>query len=409
MNSPLRIHSTIKVLFELGRRVFSKILCLVFLISILIISSCDNSERDCESLIGLTTIKETSNLDYGLSSLKIPVPDTILYKHFLFDVLAVNGDLNYVGYNNQSNRLELFDGNWFVSQSFDREISAKVSALTYHSTDSIFIVTEMPQKLYLINDLGEIINNWDVSKPFDSITDEYFYLASDNNSKVKNIGDGKLLVSLTRFDLQTANYEKEPGFLAVYDINESSWVGKPFGDMPDIYTKGEYPRDFSIPDVTIANDAIVVSFPLSSQVDFYDKNTFELTKSLCVKSKEVPLNNKIIKGDEIQEEGNYLITEPFFSGLHFDSALDVYYRFYFEEQPLLKLNGELNEFRFRKAKLIKLDVDNSTIVVYPFEHENTIYFMSKFGSSKEGQILIAFSNDGGETTLHLSELNINEK
>ncbi len=397
----------VKSYFKLFRRVFlHKILYLSFLVLAFSISSCDDSVSECESTIGLTFVKKTSNLDYSLNSLKISVPDTILYRHFLFDVLTVDEDTKYVGYNIKLNRLEIYDSVWHVSPSFNREISAKISDVTYHSTDSIFLVTEMPQKLYLTNSLGEVKNTWDLSKPFDSISDEYFYIADDNNSKVIYLNDGRLLVSLTRFDLQTNNYPEEPGFLAVYDIRKSQWVGKPFGNMPEIYTKGEYPRDFSIPDVTIANDAIVVSFPLFAQVDFYDKNTFKLVKSICLRSQEVPLNNKISKAEDTQEEGNYLITEPFFSGFHYDPSINVFYRFYFEEQPLLQLNGELNEFFFRKSKLIKLDIDNGTVVIYPFEHENTINFMSKFGSSKDGRISIAYNLTGGESTLHLSELNL---
>lgn len=353
-----------------------------FILGILLIG-CEQTTEHCN---GVTLKASLEHLEINLVPTNIQVPDTISSQHIIFDVDRKNNEFIYCGYNRKQHRIETYTGGqWTISESFHHSIKGNISAISVRSLDSIFLVTEQPQHLYLLNALGELNQMWDVSEPFSSVTDDYFYMADGNNNKPLISPDGtKALFNLTRLDMETENFEKEGGFIAAFNLKSSQWLRKPFGKVPKLYTKGEYPRDFTIPDVIWGNEFIVTAFPLSNKIDFYDSKTFNFLSSICLNSNRTPLNYKVSKHPDLEDEDNYLITQPFFSGIYYEQRTNSIIRMYFKEQTLNQVNGELNTLANRKMAIMRLSLSDSLVLIQDYKTENPMSFISKYGSSSEG-------------------------
>ncbi|MFY0591300.1 hypothetical protein [Roseivirga sp.] len=348
------------------------------------LDTCEGSKFESRSSFESLNVLPTS----------ITVPESFSSQHMLFDTFQTEGRLIYYGYNQSKNKIEFYNGEtWLESEQLDKDINTTISSISISSKDSIFLTTEQPPLLFMLNGHGDVVRKWDVSKPFSSITDEYFYLSDGNNNKPIFLNKGNQIVfNLTRLDLETKNFKKDKGVFAVYDIKSSSWIKKPFGDVPKIYSQGEYPRDLSIPDIELAGDFIAVAFPLSHAIYFYDLEHLHLKGKVCLDQQRTPLNYKVIKNPNAQDESNYLITQPFFSGLHFNPETNSIDRVYFREQPLKQPNGRLNLLTNRQIEFVRINLSDSTLSNQGYSTDSPINFLSKFTSSYNGQHYINSTN-----------------
>ena len=355
-----------------------------------------------------------SSIETRLEAVRIVVPDSLRSEYYLYDLLETESGFIYGGWDEKGMTINLYDSylnKWQRVNIDEKYIKGKLASITVVSKDSIFLLRQELPLLYLFNNNGDPVQQWDLSKPYKNELDASIYLLRGNSSKVRFNSDKSIIV-MPFMMFEASYYPKNTtfGVVNVYDLNESKWLGKPFGRIPDIYLKSEYPLDLSFPDITfVRKNQLAISFPLSPLIELYDITNQKKVNEFCTRSDRFPINRTLPKNSSLQDQENYLNTAPFYSGLYYLGSTNQFIRTYFKEQPLKGPNGRLNQLKLRKVYVGRIDLELNTKSFSTIESNNPVRLMSKFSVASDGNNLYSSINlNKSDDYLSLSKIQTNE-
>jgi len=292
--------------------------------------------------------------------LKTKVPDTVKYFHKNFDYDLISGD--YYGLETAIGikKIEVFNcGTEYIKTILleDPVFNGSINGIKLHTKDSIFIIKNDPFTLVLINDVGDVINVWNVGDAplnWDYSNDYYF---SGSNFQKPIVSGNTIYLPITPLDYFYHDDRDNINLFFSYDLKERKWKDF-FGAADDFYlTKDriDLPFDYTVPSITYAFNYILITYPLSSFIFKFNLDG-EMTQKICVSSKFITQFSKPPKREsDIQQTINYLRSAPFFGPLHYHSKVNVFSRVCFHEMSLYADDGTLNSLCNRRKSLQILD------------------------------------------------------
>ena len=236
-----------------------------------------------------------------------------------------------------------------------------VTGIYFHNFDSIFLVAENENKIYLIDSATEIVNKWHVDDGlpvygkagYDLYIGEFFKPHYESKKQQLTIG----LVTYTYFP-NTIPFYGLP-ILLDYDVVNNKLINN-YGYNPQEFTKDEV--YFLMDEFNMVNRKPyqILNFFGSHNLYFYSDSTKKLDKIVKVKSKYLPnriagIGKQGINLDDMQMQSKYYIeTGRYINFLH-DSYRNVYYRLVKKPSDFLTVDGKQRSFDSFEYSIMILD------------------------------------------------------
>jgi len=308
---------------------------------------------NCFSQLHRSLIKTTAKV------VKTQVPHNKHSRYEIFDVLTTRDSLFYYGLDLNNLTLNIFE----ISKGFKESISInvptldKASGISVYSRDSIFVFRDMPVKLFLINQKGVLINQWDLgSAPVDWDLSNEYYLEDYQHMKPL-LANGLLHLILSPLDYFYHNEKSRLKLFATYDLANKEWV-KLYGGPKGVYLKNniELPYEHGLPSRIIIGNYSYVSYPVDHYIYKYDYITGSLIDKLCASSRHIGKFSKIPDlGADMQQRLEFLITTAYYGKLNYHKDVKLVSRVVFHETPLFDVGGNMSDFCDRTISIMYFD------------------------------------------------------
>jgi hypothetical protein len=229
----------------------------------------------------------------------------------------------------------------------------------FHNPDSIFILLNPTNEIFLIDYLGNLVNNWQVSAERNRGEDKYLY-SFFNIAPVVFI-DKQLIVCQQSFD---TGYEtiksvrskkfKSPTDVSIELLDEKYEIFYQTGYFPSQYIE-HYWFDVNMSRTINNAGQLVYSYGVSDSVFIYDKE--ELIKAISAKSQFVagfkPFDGRMETNAHYVEQ--YTVEEPRYFQILYDQYFDCYYRIVLHSTELNNGDGTINTFADKPWSIIVLN------------------------------------------------------
>ncbi len=251
-----------------------------------------------------------------------------------------------------------------IEPNASSKIIGRVDYAYVHNLDSIFLFRGLNPRGYLVNLEGELLDSWDLTgAPINwPGADSYTLYESSDGFIFKN---GKF-----HFELNTSSFygitdRSDIKTQGIYDPKNRKWE-RVFGNLPDFYATND-PVDFvatlTQPTKVIANDQIIISYPLSHEIHAYDMKG-NLLKVVCAASTYIKkLEEPVYKQGERdrQQEFIRMSATPAYLGLYYHKDLNVYTRLARHKFDMVTESGGFRSPCEVEFSLIVLDQDLNKI------------------------------------------------
>lgn len=222
----------------------------------------------------------------------------------------------------------------------DKNFFYKPSGIFVLSPDSIFISDEEVPHIFLIDSIGNIVNDYSLINPTSAIQNEnqilsFYSLYYGFSNPFFYDNNASLIYFLQRqMDLWWFTKErKELPVMGIYDLNEKK-IKQHFGNYPGYYGDGEkwyLPFYLSHPILTLANELIYVTYPLDNGIYIYnfDGNLINIVSGATQRLKVGQPD--LINGDEqaIRElSRSYFLRNSYFGSFIYHEKLKSFFRLY---------------------------------------------------------------------------------
>lgn len=329
-----------------------------------------------------------------ISSIKIDVSQ-LQYKHG-FVSTYFNDSLNwYIGLDEGKNNIDIFD---FNTQSYFKTIhipidgpfgKIQISDFYFHNPDTIFIFSEIGQKLIITNLNAEVIYQERVN--LDAINkDTQLVLGIESFSGrmyYHQINKVVVLPAVPSIDISEVDYFNY-NFLISFNIQEVNTTLL-WGSYPPDYMKSKDAKDvspvaqfFKISDY---KDNLLVSFSASHTMLEFSPITGECIGVYCTRSQKISEIPKVNRDFDVQQAFNYVRSEGYYLGHMFDTNSKQYIRVVKHGQPLKNVDNKINPYHAVSWSIIVFD--EQLTAQYEMYFDPRIHDFTKILVSKHGLLV----------------------
>lgn len=266
----------------------------------------------------------------------------------------------------EPNTISLFNlksGKFSKKIKIDRNFfKSDISSFYVHNPDSIYFFSFQSKNIYLIDDNGDKLNEWEISfkdkNPFGEtdfmfptfVMYDSFYFDSKTNQIVCPI------ISQRFHELPGEN---ELPSIAIVDLNSEKIIktlAPPIGKIRDRGDKF-YPDDISVIQITVQDGIVYASYPIDPIIYKYDLSTgdlIEASKSFAddEELKFLPPMTYDVKKDR-RKAWKYRIETPYFENLKYHSKSKVFSRIFHHLYE--RDESGIDKGQFRTATIFLLD------------------------------------------------------
>ncbi|MBO8477862.1 MAG: DUF4221 family protein [Bacteroidetes bacterium] len=240
-------------------------------------------------------------------------------------------------------------------------VNDRVSGIYVSSSDSIFFCQINPNRIYLIDSNGYIVNRWLQDDLMIKIADDE-YLSRYDITFTTFLGqfrplvlDNHIIIGLDPSGMYKviSNIKR----VGIYDMVHKKWnkfISKA-SDVESNISKLGYPYDLEQPYIADGDKCIIVSYPMDHYIYVYSKSNYEFISKVPCYSKYVsylpyPLPLKQI--NSCQKNWNFRVQVPFYGAVNYHPEKDMYTRIIYHPQSLIDDNGNVNSGMDRSASII---------------------------------------------------------
>jgi hypothetical protein len=318
----------------------TKYVIIIFLISMVCISSCTKEIEDNQNISYDYTLEAVDTISIELDSTTSPKIEAIRYLENSAELALLN---------KSTYQIILYDLNsgkqikkiTFMSEGEDG-IPSGIKGMYYYSEDSIFISNGY--SIFLCNSLGKVLHKYSLNAENISYSFQVFFLTQDqpfikNDSLICVIYADLPSLSLSAFRNKVAS---------VFALNLKNGKGKCIAFYPSDYEKGLYGNNYTYTFLTTNPDkSIIYSYPVG---DYIYKGGGE---KIFAKSKYI---DKITPANTIEDNPmghtSFFVTSPSYGPIYYDKYQNMYVRV--AEMPRSK-EDFINKKWWKKKTLILLD------------------------------------------------------
>tara|TARA_R110002033_G_scaffold5978_9_gene24441 strand:- start:9770 stop:10954 length:1185 start_codon:yes stop_codon:yes gene_type:complete len=272
-----------------------------------------------------------------------------------------------IGFNNKIEIFNLKTQKHKKTISLDRNfIRSDIQNIIVKNQDSILVFNSYPPKMFLLNNLGNIIKEYNFGnlllniKRSDLPENEVLYNIPKYYGYIKPcFHKNKLYIPIAPIGAEEMSGFTKSERIGIYDFINEKWekaIVPPKGILSKLNTE-YYNYDLMHTYFTIANDKIFVNYPINDYSFIYNLSGKFIdsvnTKSKIISEMPPPLNQKELF--DRQKSWNFRITTPFYGPLFYHPKSEVFTRVAYEKQPLKTNNNKLNNGFGRSASLIVFD------------------------------------------------------
>lgn len=362
--------------------------------------------------ISCSNNKDSQSTDINQINTEYPIPSTYTIKKnisipcdtlpsiFDFSSLYKRGDsLLYIGLHRKTNGLYLFD---IKNEKFVKQItlpkngvnSITISDFDYVSADSIFLVSDDQNKLLLINNNGEVLENRILSSSFND-NKSIGWIESASGKRLSWVKELGLLAIPTFPELDYADSEfYNHGFLTLYSFEEDSIIDV-LGSYPDAYgsnDKSYFPlgMNFNFTDT----HPFYLSFLNSHRLFGWNDETKSLETIADWRSADLPAEFDRMKvSHDFQDELNYVNTCGFYFKTIVDSENATAYRVVKHGQTLKDDEGLFNQYNQSDWSILSGFIDRSKSKLSETRFEGGKYRFVDIHLIKENEFLVSLENE----------------
>jgi len=206
------------------------------------------------------------------------------------------------------------------------------------STDEIVLLKVEAPHICLINK-----RNTTSDLKFTLPDQSYGVLQPNNNFRLTTVDDHHIAFGLRKHSKSKIGYFMKP-IISVYDFPNGS-VLFDFGKYPLRYFFSSGFPSMLNPSVAYARNKVVLSFGPQHYLYIYNLSNGQFVERVTAKSNFTPKKIQSCKWKApSQETYNYLVTNPFYLGIYYDSYRDRFYRVVKHSQDLENHKNQLNSF-----------------------------------------------------------------
>jgi hypothetical protein len=198
-----------------------------------------------------------------------------------------------------------------------------------HSLDSIFLFRDVPPKAFLINEYGNLINQWKLDGApinWGNLSDYALYKSHSGF----HFTDDKFYIALNTsmfFGIQNREGLRTQ---AIFDYNEDKW-DTVYGVLPPVYStndKFDFVAAFTHPHRVFKGNEHIISYPQSHEIHKYDESG-NLMGTYCASSQYISeLEEPLLKGSAGDRQAGFLrfSAAPSYLGFFYHEELNIYTR-----------------------------------------------------------------------------------
>jgi hypothetical protein len=241
-------------------------------------------------------------------------------------------------------------------------IGEGVSSFYAHSTDSFFIQVANFRKVYLLDSLGNTLNQWDIHFKTPYILAVFL----PEHRPVFDKKTGRLYFTALPVGFFKNTDSENLHLQVAFDIVNDT-IAYLFGFSEGVMKfkkEGYYPPDVSVPYLLMVDDNLLVSYPMDHYIYVYSSKDGSLKYKALASSnsvRELPFPLSVNESKSSQKVWNFRIQIPFYEPLLYHSSAKVYTRAIHHSQELKLTDGTLNDDRFRTTSVIIFDEDLNVI------------------------------------------------
>jgi hypothetical protein len=241
-------------------------------------------------------------------------------------------------------------------------ITEGISSFYAHSTDSFFIQASNLRKVYLLDSLGNTLNQWEIHFNIPYILTAFL----PEHRPVFEEKTNRLYSTILPVGfLKNIEPENTPLQMAFDVVNDT--IIHLFGPVEGVMKfrqDGYYPPDISVPYLLKVDNNLLVSYPMDHFIYVYSNTDGTLKYKKLASSnavRELPLPLSPDDSKSSQKIWNFRIQTPFYEPLFYHQAENVYTRAIHHPQKLKLADGTLNDDRFRATTVVLLDAELNII------------------------------------------------
>lgn len=273
----------------------------------------------------------------------IVIEKTLLNRTCRFKNISNNNYLQ--SYNRETNEILLvdIDSSKTVFKvtpkiNFSEDSIGRFIQFDIFKPDSIFIVTE--SRVFIINSIGEVIYNKDLSIPTKDEGVEVVFWDNDNQFPLSYDGNKKTLLLRVMCNC----YYMEPIYFqrkleAELDLKSGNIVFLNYS-FPKRYHEHSYGQAV-FPFREVNGPLNIISFQNEDSLYVFNRETNYLAAYKCKSSYQgidfIPFDTSY--QNDIERIKEHLTVSPMYQKVMFDKFRNVYYRFFIKEQPLKDSSG----------------------------------------------------------------------
>lgn len=262
----------------------------------------------------------------------------------------------------------------------DRNFMSEPGGFYCYSLDSIYLNQNMPPATCLINESGQILQKWDLSKapigwssPNPDVL-EYLFAGFTYNRPIL-VGGNMLLVTLNDVDIWYYNNRSKHKNQGLFNLTSGKWEHV-FGDYPCVFINSGnvmYPFFLSQPYLTVRENYAYVSFPVSHEVKVYDWHNGTMIKELCMAEPSLKISAPLKYNDaenDAQLRRNLIAETGYYGRLYFHNKIRLFSRLVIFQQKLRDSEGRINSPADKESAVLLFDEEGKNVGIYFFRKES---------------------------------------
>lgn len=245
----------------------------------------------------------------------------------------------------------------------NKMLTDRITGLFISSPDSIYFCLGSPNAIYLINNLGTVLQSWKAEK---------LIINKKTNKNLSNINFSTFLSPYKPIvindlcyipidPLQLYKNGNDLERVGCYNLKKNSWdtFFASTGDIEVNLKSKDYPFDMEQPYILVVDSLFIVSYPVDHNIYCYSLKSKKMIKKVSGRSVYMPkIFEPLVKGTEgCQKLWNYRVQTPFYGPLFYHEKEKKYTRIVHHKQPLINSAGNINDGLERDASILILNSD----------------------------------------------------
>lgn len=299
----------------------------------------------------------------------------------------------------EPNTISVFDleNEQFVKKiKIDRNFfKSDISSFYVHNPDSIYFFSFQSKNIYLIDNNGDKVDEWEISfkdkNPFGE-TDFMFPTFVMYDSFYFDIKRNQLVCPIISQRFHELTGDNDLPSIAIIDLNKEEIIrtlAQPIGKMRE-RGNGFYPDDISVIQFTVQDGFVYASYPIDPIIYKYDLETGTLigASKAYTDDKELkfipPMSYDVKKVRS--KSWNYRIETPYFENLKYHSQSEIFSRIFHHLYELRESASDKGQFR--------------TTTIFLFDKNLNLLGKEVVKDSKLGAFGSVLTNDGYLSASH---------